>query len=203
MINKIQTGLLYGFVVLIVLLSAYFTGVHTLLGKAAMLVFKTECVTASATSTLSYMTYGTATTTVTCPMGNDGADTAVLAIQVNASSTNSIFNVYVEESMDGQDYYPIVANETSTTTNPLILSTRAYSTFIFASSTIGGTAGLLGASTTYQGYEAENNRNHYELSVPVRMKWVRAYAAIGTTTTQILNSGNGAVWMQIIPKISI
>lgn len=174
---------------------AYFMGLNTLLAKASALVFKTDCYTAAATSTLAYMTPGTATTTVTCPMGSDGADSASLAIQVNASSTASVFNVYVEESMDGQDWYPIGAPDTASTT-PYNLSLRAYSTFTFASSTIGGSrSALLGASTTYQGYEAEDNRNHYLLDVPVRMKRVRAYTG--------MTGASGAVWMQIIPKISI
>lgn len=188
--------ILYGLAALLLAGVAYLSGVHTLIAGAAMLVFSpTNCYTAAATSTLSYMTPGTATTTVTCPMGNDGASTASLAIQVNASSTSSLFNVYVEESMDGQDWYPIGAPDTASTT-PYNLSLRAYSTFTFASSTIGGTPSLLGASTTYQGYEAENNRNHYLIDVPVRMKRVRAYTAIPAGST------NGAVWMQIIPKIT-
>ena len=171
-----------------------------LFAKAGLTTFAAPCKTATATSSLSYMTAGTATTTLVCGMGSDGADMATLAIQVNASSTDSTFNLFAEESMDGQDYYPIVANEFSTTTYPLNLHLRAYSTFTFASSTIGGAGlgvGLLGASTTYQGFEAENNRNHYELSIPVRMKYVRVYAVMA------IGSAPGAIWMQIQPKAGI
>src|SRR3990167_2410847 len=182
---------LYGIVIALVLAISYLMGVHTLIAKAASLVFKTGCVTATATSTLSYMTPGTATTTITCGMGNDGANTAVLAIQVNATSTNTVYQIYVEESMDGQDYYPLAVNQSASTTNPFMLTTRAYATFTFASSTIG--SGQQGISGNRIGVNGTNNRNHYELEVPVRMKWVRAYAALGRSeehTSELQSQSN-------------
>ena len=165
-------------------------GLNTLLAKATTFAFKTDCITASATSTLTYMTIGTATTTVTCSMGGDGAQSAVLAIEVNASSTASLFNVYTEESMNGIDYYPINNNQTASTSNPFNIAQRGYSTFAFASSTIGGV--LAGSNSI--GVNGTNNRNHYTLNVPVNMKYVRAYIYV--------TGANAGVWMQIIPKIS-
>lgn len=180
----------YGFVTIAVLAIAYLAGFHTMIAKAAVLVFSpTNCYTAAATSTLQYMTPGTATTTVSCDMGYDGASAAVLAIQVNASSTAAIFNIYVEESMDGQDWYPV--GQGASTTNPYGLGTRAYSTFSFASSTIGGAV----APANGVGVSGTQNRNHYELDVPVRMKRVRAYAGI--------TGANAGMWMQILPKVSL
>lgn len=193
--NTFNRNILYGLIAFAIAGFAYFMGLNTLLAKAAALVFSpADCYTANATTTLAYMTPGTATTTVTCPMGSDGADSASLAIQVNASSTATSFNVYVEESMDGQDWYPIPS---ASTTDAFSLQIRPYSTFTFASSTIGGTTGMNGASTTFQGYTSTNNRNHYLIDVPVRMKRVRAF------TTMPIGSTNGAVWMQIIPKTGI
>lgn len=188
-------------VIAVVALAAYFSGVHTLIGKAAQMAFYyPTCYTAAATSTLSYMTAGLATTTVTCPMGVDGADTAILTIQVNASSSATTFNIYVEESMDGMDWYPVNNNQGASTSVAFNVGTRPYNTFTFASSTIGGvplTTGLKGASTTFEGYTSVNNRNHYTLEVPVNMRRVRAYAAIPVGSTA------GAVWMQVIPKFGI
>src|SRR3990167_2596795 len=195
MTHKLRVGV-SGVLVVLLLVLGYSMGLHTMLAQAAGLVFKTDCVTATATSTLTYMTKGTATTTITCAMGNDGADSAALSVILNASSTVSNLNIYVEESMDGQDWFPILPNQLASTTNPLNLNTRAYSTNTFASSTIGG--GLGGANSV--GVDGSNNRNHYLIDVPVRMKRVRAYAAIASTSPD-LRVENAGVWMQIIPKI--
>lgn len=197
MTNIIKT-FQYGFVILAVLAFAYLTGVHTMIAKAAGMVFApVDCYTAAATSTLRYMTPGTATTTVTCPMGNDGANSAVLAIQINASSTDSTFDVYVEESMDGVDWYPVPSQSVGSTSPMFALGTRPYSRFQFAASTVGGSVGGSGI-----GLSGTQNRNHYELDVPVRMKRVRAYMGMASTSTTGA-AMNGAAWMQIIPKISI
>ena len=184
--------ILYGLVALAVLGVAYLSGLNTLIARAATLIFSpADCYTAAATTTLKYMSNGLATTTVDCPMGSDGANSAALAIQVNASSSPlTVFNIFVEESMDGVDWYPIPV---ATTTDPLNLAIRPYSTFAFATSTVGGTAPS--ASQSGVGLNGTQNRNHYILDIPVRMKRVRAYAGV--------TGANGAIWMQIIPKIGI
>lgn len=199
MTDKIVSYLVSALIVIGLMAGGVILFGQPLLSKAAQMVFKTDCKTASATSTLNYMTPGTATTTVTCAMGGDGANTAVLAIQVNASSSLTAYNIYAEESMDGQDWYPIAVNQSASTTNPYHLGARAYSSFLFASSTSGGgTLGnLFGASTTFEGFQAVANRNHYTIDIPVRMQRVRAYAALP------IGSANGAIWMQIIPRVEI
>jgi len=188
----LHKSILYTFGLALILIVSYLFGVHTMIAKAAQIAFTpATCYTAAATSTLSYMTPGTATTTATCPMGQDGADSAVLAIQVNASSTAAVFDVYVEESMDGIDWYPIQQEQVASTSNPFSLQIRQYAQFTFASSTVGGAL----ANTNGVGVNGTQNRNHYELDVPVRMKRVRAYTGI--------TGANAGVWMQILPKVGI
>ena len=168
--------------------------------KAAIQAFSpSNCYTAAATSTQSYMTFGTATTTLACNMGNDGANTAVVTAVLNASSTDTIYNFYVEESMDGQDWFPVSANQSASTTEPFNLNISAYTYYKFASSTVGGAA--QGASSNLLGVSGTNNRNHISFNVPVRMERVRVYAALASST--IPDIRNGAVWMQIVPRQSV
>lgn len=145
------------------------------------------CRTASSVSTLSYMTPGTATTTVTCVLGNDGANVAALAIYVQASSTTSTYVGGIEESMDGTTWYPIVANQLSTTSPELSLGVSETFRFQFASSSFGGAAAWSGQATSSK-----------VITVPVRMRQVRAYVGLATTSGAFID--NGAVHMQILPK---
>src|SRR3990167_1251002 len=189
----LQKSLLYGSTLALVLAIMYLFGVHTMIASASISVFSpSNCYTAAATSTLTYMTPGTATTTKSCALGLEGAHTAVVEVQVNASSTSSVFNTYIEESMDNLDWYPV---QEATSSIPFVLTTRPYATFTFASSTIGGTAS--GVSSNRLGVSGTDNRNHYTLNVPVRMKYVRVFTALG------LGGTNGGVWMQIIPRQDI
>lgn len=160
--------------------------------KASLSAFvRQDCYTSSSTSSPAYQTPGTGTSTVTCNLGGDGADKAVVNIVVNASSTASIWNIYVEESMDGQDWFPVSPNQRASTTNPFNLNAAGYASFAFASSTVGGSVG----GTNSVGVNGTNNRNHYTLEVPVRMKRVRVYSGV--------TGGNGSTWMQIVPKAQI
>src|SRR3990167_355779 len=203
MIQKRTVWLSIVAVLLFVGIASYFSGVHTVLVKAASIVFSPpNCfmaiggVKATATSTLNYMTPGTATSTVTCELGTDGSKSAVLVVEVNATSTNTTYVLGVEESMDSQDWFPVTLGQIASTTNPFNLSVVAPGRFQyqFASSTIGGvavTTGTLGVAGT-------NNRNHFSLDIPVRMDRVRVWASLATTTGDA--GDNGAVWMKIIPK---
>src|SRR3990167_5845420 len=70
--------------------------------------FFTNCATNTSTSTVSLMTAGTATTTLTCNLG--GADqraveSAVLTIFFNASSTSSVLKGNLEYSNNGIDWF--------------------------------------------------------------------------------------------------
>jgi hypothetical protein len=160
--------------------------------KASLSTFvRSDCYTAAATSSPAYQTPGNATSTVTCKLGVDGADKASVIVEVNASSTASIWNIYAEESMDGQDWFPIASNQSASTSPIVDVTTRSYASFTFASSTIGGALG----GTNSVGINGTNNRNHYVFDVPIRMKQVRVYSA--------LSGANGAIWVQIIPKAQI
>lgn len=163
--------------------------------KAAILNFTpTTCYTAAATSSLAYQTPGAATSTLAgCLLGSDGAQSAVLISQVNASSTNSVNNFFVEESMDNIDWYPINLGYLASTTTTFTVNAPGMFSYRYASSTIGGvpnTTGLLGQDGT-------NNRNEFVVDIPVRMRYVRAYAACATGGT------NCAVWMKIIPRQNV
>ena len=194
--NK-KVWLLGGIAVLIVSL-IYFSAVKPFrAGAVAVVIDDARCETATATSTLTYMTWGAATTTLTCIIGNDAAQTAVLSLQVNASSTNSIFNLFAEESMDGTDWYQISFNQSASTTNPFNLTDEGSATLTFASSTIGAKA--TGDDGNHLGQAGGNNRGNYLLDIPVRLNRVRVHAALGTTTGPT-GPLNGAVWMQILPK---
>src|SRR3990167_7684905 len=157
------------------LLFAYSSGLYTkLAGASASLFVNTACYTASATSTLTYMTPGTATTTLECFLGQDGAHKATLAIEVNASSTLTQYNFFVEESYDRLDWFPVTLSQTSTTTSPFDLVERNVLSVLFSSTTIGATE--LGASPNRIGADGSDNRNHYIADIPVRLRHVRVHA---------------------------
>jgi hypothetical protein len=158
-----------------------------------------SCYTAAATSSLAYMTPGTGTSTVSCNIGADGARSAVLAIQVNASSTATTFAFAVEESMNNIDWYPLTLNQVASSTSPFSITLRGTATLTFASSTIGQTA--LDASGNQLGALGTNNRNHYILELPTHMRYVRTIASVSTTTGAA--PLNGAVWMHILPRQEI
>ncbi len=160
------------------------------LTRAAISAFRTDCYSAAATSTLAYMTPGTATTTTGCNLYIDGARTATANIVVNASSSLAVFNVYVEESMDGQDWFPVAPIQVGSTSVAFNAGLRAFTSFTFASSTIGQTGIGVGSNTL--GVNGTHNRNHYTFDIPVRMKRVR----ILTTLT----GANAGVWQQIVPR---
>lgn len=99
------------------------------LAHANPLQFKPTVQTATATTTVSYMTAGTATTTLTLDSYAPGqpftTDQAVLFIQFTASTSASILNTTVQYSQDGIDWYSdggTFENGFATTTKPYDLS---------------------------------------------------------------------------------
>ena len=74
--------------------------------------------TATATSSVNYMTAGNATTTLVMDSFGNGiprlTDNAVLFLQTVASSTSAVYKVAIQYSMDNQDWYN--ANLPATTT---------------------------------------------------------------------------------------
>ena len=165
--------------------------------KAAISNFSpSTCYSAAATSTLEYITATASTTVVSCNVGPDGARTATVLLVVNASSTASIFQAYIEESMNNLDWYPVASNAfpgSASTTSQMDITTRAYTQFTFASTTIGGVANSSNGSRL--GVNATNNRNHYVFDVPVRMRYVRVYT--------VVSGANAGVWTQILPRQDI
>ena len=186
-------------VLIAIAVTGYLLGLHTLITRAAINSFQTSCVTASATSTLAYMLAGNATTTLACNMGVEGARSAKVVFQVNASSTNAVYNFFVEESMDGIDWYPIPMNQVASTTVPFSLNVNGSLSYKFASTTIGGLAA--GASENALGVTGTDNRDHGSFEIPVDMKRVRVYVTMPFPTGAATSSG--AIWMQVIPKIDI
>src|SRR3990167_5151546 len=90
--------------IIALLFLAYTSGLYTQVARAAVAYFNpSTCYTGSATTSVAYMTPGTATSTVTCVLGEEGARSAVIAVQVTASSTNTQYRFGAEESMNGID----------------------------------------------------------------------------------------------------
>lgn len=188
--NILRIGGLVVGLILGALLAVYFSAPHFASAAPSRFVAP-NCKTAAATTTITWMTPGAGTTTLSsCFLGNDGADVASLILQVNASSTATRFVGAVEESMDGIDWYRISPSQTASTSSTIELGTKGSFAFNFASSTIGGVA----VSTGLAGYNGTNNREDMVIDVPVRMKYVRAHVGIAGGTT------NGGVWMQVLPK---
>ena len=145
--------------------------------------------TSLSTSTLSYMTPGTGTTTITCNVATAGQgtqvfDSAKLAIQLTASSTGTSLCRRYRYSQDGIDYYPlsIATNSAATTTSEI--GTYYESCFSFASSTaeLGGTV----------------TRNLKIVDLPIYAQYVKVDFYIPMATTS--NVANGAVWANVIGK---
>ncbi len=151
----------------------------------------TKARSATATTSPTYMTPGTATSTVVYDsyeqtgtnQTNTGnytlPNTVVVAVQGNASSTLSIITVACEFSDDAIDWYQ---NEIypATTTGSLPIATPVSFSFAYASSTVGGAA-LLANTTGFA-------KAFY---CPVPMRYVRAVVS--------LTGLNARVWTTIIP----
>lgn len=109
-----------------------------------------------ATSTYSNkMTIGTGTTTVTyCASGaNSAADSAVLNIQLQSSTTAPVIGVRIEHSYDGVDWYAEVpTNTTASTTN----SSYTENSITFSTST-----------AAVSGYPGSGNANFMLREIPI------------------------------------
>lgn len=163
--------------------------------RAQPLSCSTQGTSASSLSTtsISYMTPGTATTTATCDttkanLGTDTLDKAYLALQVTASSTG-LTNFRFEYSEDGIDWYgDNLYEETglSTTTASNIIWDSNYHTHSiqFASST----------SACADNSISNNNRNCFLIPVPTPTRYVRAVFTVP------IGSTNSGVWASFIGK---
>lgn len=164
----------------------------------------TTAQSASATTSPSFMTPGTATTTVVYDsfqingtnqsQGGSSAfatDEAVLLVQMTASSTFTQMNISFEYSNDRVDWYQdnllaMPAQEATTTPTRSIASANSV-VWRYASSTPG--QGVVSAT---------NNLDMKALTVPTPTRYVRAIFTLATTSGAFID--NGAVWAQFVPK---
>ena len=152
-------------------------------------VFVNGLATATATSTLQYMTPGTGTTTLTYnsfPNGQTTTDQFGVLVRFTASSTNSTLLINQEFSMDGIDWYQgnvtTLTNNNSTTTLPVNIGQVPQLAWQFASSTAG-----LGAIA------ATNNSDTRFIELDNQTILTRL------VFTMKLGGTNGAVWAQVVP----
>lgn len=149
-------------------------------------------MSAAATSTLSYMTGGTATTTNAFDTQNDGgfpADSATLAFQVTATSTGvdvPKITVRFEDSDDGIDWYSraVSVNDSyPTTVASTTVMVAPEMSFLLSTS----------SANSYFG-SGSLTRLHYNVPVGARMRYVRAvfYVPIG--------GGKMGIWSDIYVK---
>lgn len=155
--------------------------------------FAPQAVSATATSTLTYIIPGTATTTIvydaynlngtnqSSPSDSVAADGVTLAVQLTASSTNTALAINLEYSQDNIDWYQSELS-TQATTTPVQNVTIAQSyLWAFASTTPG-----MGAPA--------GTRQMKVISVQTPVRYVRAVFTIPVGST------NGAIWAAFIPK---
>lgn len=147
--------------------------------------------TATATSSPTFMTAGTATTTLACNIqtGTTQAfNNGYLLVQFTGSSTASKINIAFEHStVEGIDWY---ADETigeaqqngiSTTTRTVDVSQPNVYSLSFASTTVGGTGTTTATNFKVFNFNAPINRVRAIITMPA-------------------GSQNGAVWAQIVGK---
>jgi hypothetical protein len=163
------------------------------------LFFVSSAQTATATSTLTFMTPGTATTTLyfDSSVGAPGkaVDKAVLLTQLTASSTNTKLNIGVEYSngVAGTDCTLVptacdwYADEqqnsvTATTSQAYQIGTPITYSWTYASTTQGGAA------------VGNSNIGLKVITLPMPTRYTRVFYSLGIGGT------NGAVWGQIIPQ---
>lgn len=146
--------------------------------------------TATASSTLAYMTPGTATTTLPAldtyaPGTNTKANGAFLAFQYTASGTAPVLNARVEYSNNNQDWYPdgfTYVPEGPTYATTTIMTTPAHN----YSWTLSTTTEAIGSGTA--------TRVHQSLAlteIPAR------YVRVIFTVPQ--GGGNGGLWAVLVP----
>lgn len=142
------------------------------------------CGSLTATTSPTFMTAGTATTTVTFDSGcatSNSQDSSVLSMQLTASSTNTKLAVNFEYSQDNIDWYQSNLSAQATTTPVQDISTAQSYLWSFASTTPG-----LGAPA--------GTRQMKTIVVPTPTRYVRAVFTIPSGST------NGAIWAEFDAK---
>ena len=163
---------------LVMLLMAIFVTAIGVVGIASAnpLRFGSTSRSATATTSPTYMTSGTATTTSPTldayvqPSGF-ALDRATLLVRMGASSTASILNINIEYSHDAVDWYEeggTLVNGYATTSNPFYLTPVKNYVMNFASSTPGlGTLGSIGTTTRAIKVETPTRYVRAVFSIPV------------------------------------
>lgn len=153
----------------------------------------------TATTTLIYMTPGTATTTYTLTNSGDNAyDYAIVAFQVTATSTgvaSPTVRAIVEHSYDGVDWY----NETVSAELPTsMLSAQATTTNMTSDPYFSYSFKV---SSTTQAVNASNIANgtkfHYTFKIDTQLKHVRVRFYIPSS------GGNVGLWGDIVGRKQI
>lgn len=166
--------------------------------KANPSAFIYGAASATATTTVTYIPKGTATTTLLCDVqsvpGTNACgtssplvpDTAALLVRFTASSTNSQLAIKIERSVDNVDWYEDNLAPVATTSSSASFSIQAPNTYQWAfasSSTTGGIGGDVNiASTSVTKI----------IQVPIVSRYTRAVFT--------MTGANGAIWSQWIPK---
>ena len=143
-----------------------------------------------ATSTITYMTPGTATTTLTYDSfhsGQSATNGIALLLQVTASTSQTQFNINEEYSQDGIDWYQGNATVAgaygyATTSLPVNIGQVAQYQWQYSTSTPG-----LGANGAFQ------NTDNRIINLPTPTRFIRAIITLK------IGGANGGVWAQLIP----
>lgn len=150
--------------------------------------FPATVTTSSATTSPVFLTPGTATSTVTYDAwanggGSQAFDKATLLLQMTASSTSTTYNVSVEYSQDGIDWYSdaLLQSVTGTSSQRYSVNTPIGYSITYASTTPGGAIVPATANTAYRA-----------LTIPTPTRFVRVFTALAIGGT------NGAIWQQIV-----
>ena len=153
-------------------------------------------VASNASSSPVYMTPGTATTTTsydayltdqvngiskgTYPVA---LNTAILLVQLTATTGIPTLNIEIEDSRNGIDYYRR-ASSTS------IMNSVDVMTMIFASST--ATEGGAGVSAT-------ESIMQFSFNIQPRTRYMRAIGYLSSTTAVSVKNDDAAVYMELVP----
>lgn len=146
-----------------------------------------RCQTASATTTVAYMSPGAATTTLTMPSsqcnmsGVTAVDSAILHIQYTASSTGPTLVFRVEHSQDGVDWYPETVALAANATSTQLSGDSATYKWIMATSTDNGGSGT-----------SARLMRSYTITTPT------AYTRVIFSVPA--SGGNGALWASLVAK---
>lgn len=146
------------------------------------------------TTPLGYLSPGTGTTTISAfdlgRSGNQGADSAILALQFTGSTTPSAgslvatttYNIAIEYSQDSVDWYSDMYSAFGTTTVSQNISAPLVRAI------------TLGTQTTLGRVVSSTTPTKILINVPSPTRYVRAFVTIPTGST------NGSVWGEFIAK---